>query len=55
MWRSYPASRSGEAATVGGVTYPNFAATYRWLCWEYEAMRWRTSWCEAAREIPSTP
>lgn len=55
MWRSYSTNRPVQAATVGGVTYPNFAATYRWLCWEYEAMRWRTSWCEAAREIPSTP
>ena len=29
--------------------------TYLWLCWEYEARRWRTSWWDVALEIPSAP
>src|SRR3990170_44841 len=30
-------------------------STYRWLCWEYEARRWRTNWCVMALETPSMP
>jgi len=33
MWRSYPPEDRGSRDGCRGVTYPNFAATYRWLCW----------------------
>ena len=42
-------------STAGGVTKEKPELTYRWLCWEYDAIRCRTSWCEVAREMPSTP
>ena len=42
---------------VGGMTAANRSLweTYRWDCWEKEAIRWRTSWWVVTREIPSMP
>ena len=41
---------------LGGMTKSpsELNLTYRCDCWLYDATRCRTSWCEHARDMPST-